>query len=210
MQQIVGHEWFYDRKFKVTKDTLIPRPETEEWLDRVLRMLPKKTLKVLDIGTGTGVLAITHKLERPEDKVTATDISKEALTVAEKNAKQLGADITFKQGDLFEPVADQTFDVILCNPPYIGEDELNVMDQSVIDHEPKSALFAEDNGLAIYYKISYTIPKYLNPNAQIFLEIGYKQGEKVAEIFQKALPQASIEIWKDFSGLDRVIAIFCE
>ena len=210
MQQIVGHEWFYDRKFKVTKDTLIPRPETEEWLDRVLRMLPKKTLKVLDIGTGTGVLAITHKLERPEDKVTATDISKEALTVAEKNAKQLGADITFKQGDLFVPVAEQTFDVILCNPPYIGEDELNVMDQSVIDHEPKSALFAEDNGLAIYYKISYTIPKYLNPNAQIFLEIGYKQGEKVAEIFQKALPQASIEIWKDFSGLDRVIAIFCE
>lgn len=210
MQQVIGHEWFYGRKFKVTKDTLIPRPETEEWLDRVLKKLPNNSLNVLDIGTGTGVLAITHKLERSKDEVTATDISEEALKVAKENAEQLGANITFKQGNLFEPVSGESFDVILCNPPYISEDELDVMDQSVIDYEPKSALFAEEDGLAIYYEISHTISKYINSKAQIFLEIGYQQGEKVAAIFQKALPQATIEIWKDLNDLDRVVAIFCE
>lgn len=210
MQHIIGHEWFYNRKFKVTNDTLIPRPETEEWLDRVLKMLPKKPLNVLDIGTGTGVLAITDKLERPEDIVTATDLSKEALQVASENAKALQADVTFKQGDLFVPIKNETFDVVLSNPPYIGLDELNVMDQSVIDYEPKLALFAEDNGYLIYTRLADSIVNHLNPKAQIFLEIGYTQGKRVAETFKKALPQAKIEIWKDFNGLDRVVAIFCE
>ena len=210
MQHIIGHEWFYNRKFKVTNDTLIPRPETEEWLDRVLKMLPKKPLNVLDIGTGTGVLAITDKLERPEDVVTATDLSKEALQVASENAKALQADVTFKQGDLFAPIENETFDVVLSNPPYIGLDELNVMDQSVIDYEPKLALFAEDDGYLIYTRLADSIVNHLNPKAQIFLEIGYTQGKRVAETFKKTLPQAKIEIWKDFNGLDRVVAIFCE
>ena len=210
MQHIIGHEWFYNRKFKVTNDTLIPRPETEEWLDRVLKMLPKKPLNVLDIGTGTGVLAITDKLERPEDVVTATDLSKEALQVASENAKALQADVTFKQGDLFAPIENETFDVVLSNPPYIGLDELNVMDQSVIDYEPKLALFAEDDGFLIYTRLADSIVNHLNPKAQIFLEIGYTQGKRVAETFKKTLPQAKIEIWKDFNGLDRVVAIFCE
>lgn len=210
MQHIIGHEWFYNRKFKVTNDTLIPRPETEEWLDRVLKMLPKKPLNVLDIGTGTGVLAITDKLERPEDVVTATDLSKEALQVASENAKALQADVTFKQGDLFAPIENETFDVVLSNPPYIGLDELNVMDQSVIDYEPKLALFAEDDGYLIYTRLADSIVNHLNPKAQLFLEIGYTQGKRVAETFKKTLPQAKIEIWKDFNGLDRVVAIFCE
>ena len=210
MQHIVGHEWFYTRQFKVTNDTLIPRPETEEWLDRVLKMLPEKPLNVLDIGTGTGVLAITEKKERPEDFVTATDLSKEALQVASQNAKDLQADVTFKQGDLFAPVENETFDVILSNPPYIGLDELNVMDQSVIDYEPKLALFAEDDGYHIYNRLAQSIANHLNPEAQIFLEIGYTQGKRVAETFKKALPQARVEIWQDFNGLDRVVAIYCE
>src|SRR5699024_1901604 len=121
MQQVIGHTWFYDRKFKVTKDTLIPRPETEEWIDRVLKLLPAdRAFDVLDIGTGTGVLAITMQLERPNDTVLATDISPEALQVAQKNNQLLEGDVSFRLGSLFEPVKDQRFDVILCNPPYIS------------------------------------------------------------------------------------------
>ena len=89
MQQIIGHEWFYNRKFKVTKDTLIPRPETEEWLERVLSILPKGPLDIVDIGTGIGVLGVTIKCERPENNVTITDISEDALLVAKENAETL-------------------------------------------------------------------------------------------------------------------------
>lgn len=208
MQQIIGHEWFYDRKFKVTEDTLIPRPETEEWLDRVLSILPKKPLDIVDIGTGTGVLGLTMKLERPENTVTITDISEGALLVAQKNAQTLGAEVSFKQGDLLEPLKGETYDVVLCNPPYISEDEVAVMDQSVLDHEPQSALFAEDNGLAIYKRLATSIEDYLNPNGQIFLEIGYKQGKSVSELFREAFPNAKVEVWKDFNQNDRVVAIY--
>lgn len=207
IQQIVGHEWFYHRKFKVTEDTLIPRPETEEWLNQVLEILPEQSQNVLDIGTGTGILAITTKLERPQDQVTATDISKAALAIAKKNAKNLNAEVRFKQGDLLAPVSGEMFDVILSNPPYISKRELDVMDDSVKKFEPKLALFAEEDGLSIYKQLAESIFEQLNPAGFIFLEIGYKQGKSVLEIFKKACPQAHIEIWQDFSGLDRVVAI---
>lgn len=162
---------------------------------------------MIDIGTGTGVLGITHKLERPQDSVTLTDISAEALAVAKENAQRLDAEVTLKFGSLFEPVSEERFDVILCNPPYISETEVDVMDQSVLEYEPKSALFAEDNGLAIYKELAASVKNHVKLGARIFLEIGYKQGEQVAEIFKKRLPDATVEIWKDFNGLDRVIAI---
>lgn len=208
MQQIIGHEWFYDRKFLVTADTLIPRPETEEWLDHVLNKLPNRSLSVLDIGTGTGVIGITVKLEKPDAVVTATDISEPALNIAKENAQRLGADINFKCGDVFEPVKDQTFDLILSNPPYISRDELSVMDESVIRYEPKTALFAEEEGLAIYKKLAKSLNHYLNEEGFAFFEIGYKQGESVATIFKQALPQAYVEIYQDFNGLDRVVAVY--
>jgi release factor glutamine methyltransferase len=210
MQQIIGHEWYFDRKFKVTAATLIPRPETEEWQNRVLKSLPKQPLKVLDIGTGTGILAITHKLERPNDVVTATDISQEALEVAKENAEDNEAEITFKLGNLLEPVAGEQFDLILCNPPYIGQREINQMDRTVLEHEPKKALFAEDDGLAIYKELAPSISEYLKPGAQVFFEIGYQQGEAVTEIFKQAFPEASVELWQDFNQLDRVIAIYTQ
>lgn len=208
MQQIIGHEWYYHRKFRVTEDTLIPRPETEEWQDRVLSVLPTdQKLNVLDIGTGTGVLGLTHKLERPSDTVTVTDLSEKALEVAKENAKDLGADVRFLQGDLLTPVAGEQFDIILCNPPYISQDELEVMDQSVIDYEPDSALFAEDNGLAIYKQLAENIATHLKPEGRVFLEIGYKQGPAVSEIFREFIPDVQIEVWQDFNQLDRVVAI---
>jgi len=208
MQHIIGHDWFYHRKFKITPDTLIPRPETEAWLDRVLKLLPDESLKVLDLGTGSGVLGITQKLERPQDDVTATDISEAALTVAKENAHALGAEMTFKQGDLFEPLTQTEFDLILCNPPYISENETDVMDQSVLDYEPKEALFARDSGLAFYQKMAPQLADYVKPKARVFLEIGYTQGEAVSQLFKQFFPKADVDHWQDFNGNDRVVAIF--
>lgn len=207
IQQVIGHEWFYGRKFKVNKHTLIPRPETEEWFDRVQAVLPQKKLRVLDIGTGTGVLALSHKLERPGDEVVATDISGEALEMAQINSERLKADITFKKGDLTEPVINDFFDVVLCNPPYISESEIDLMDESVIRYEPSTALFALDDGLKVYKDLAKSIGKILTDDAFIFLEIGYAQGEAVKTIFQEKFPTAKIEIWKDYNQLDRVVAI---
>lgn len=207
MQQIIGHEWFYNRKFKVTEDTLIPRPETEEWLEQVLTDLPQEPLTVVDIGTGTGIIGLTVKLERPADHVTITDISKEALDVAKENAQVLGAEVTAELGDLFDPLVGKKFDVIISNPPYISEDEINVMDQSVLDYEPKSALFADEDGLAIYKRMAESIEKYLKPNGRIYLEIGYQQGDSVSRLFKNAFPDAKVTIWQDFNQLDRVVAV---
>lgn len=210
MQQIIGHEWYFERKFNVTSDTLIPRPETEEWQNRVLENLSDQPLDVLDIGTGTGVLAITHQLERPNDSVIATDISPQALDVAKENAKRLEADVQFKLGHLLEPVKDEQFDLILCNPPYIGEDETKEMDQTVLDHEPKRALFAKDNGLAIYKELAESIPAYLKPRGRVFFEIGHQQGDAVTKLFDKTFPEATVECWQDFNQLDRVVAIYTQ
>lgn len=207
MQQIIGHEWFYNRKFKVTEDTLIPRPETEEWLEQVLTDLPQEPLSIVDIGTGTGIIGLTVKLERPADDVTITDISKEALDVAKENAQVLGAEVTAELGDLFDPLVGKKFDVIISNPPYISEDEINVMDQSVLDYEPKSALFADEDGLAIYKRMAESIEKYLKPNGRIYLEIGYQQGDSVSRLFKNAFPDAKVTIWQDFNQLDRVVAV---
>ena len=207
MQQIIGHEWFYNRKFKVTEDTLIPRPETEEWLELVLTELPQEPLTVVDIGTGTGIIGLTVKLERPADDVTITDISKEALDVAKENAQVLGAEVTAELGDLFDPLVGKKFDVIISNPPYISEDEINVMDQSVLDYEPKSALFADEDGLAIYKRMAESIEKYLKPNGRIYLEIGYQQGDSVSRLFKNAFPDAKVTVWQDFNQLDRVVAV---
>ena len=207
MQQIIGHEWFYNRKFKVTEDTLIPRPETEEWLEQVLTDLPQEPLTVVDIGTGTGIIGLTVKLERPADDVTITDISKEALDVAKENAQVLGAEVTAELGDLFDPLVGKKFDVIISNPPYISEDEINVMDQSVLDYEPKSALFADEDGLAIYKRMAESIEMYLKPNGRIYLEIGYQQGDSVSRLFKNAFPDAKVTIWQDFNQLDRVVAV---
>lgn len=207
MQQIIGHDWFYDRKFIITEDTLIPRPETEEWIDRLLKKLPNRSLKVLDIGTGTGVLAITQKLERPQDQILAIDISRKALNIAERNANNLNAEIKFIQSDLFQELDEQTFDLILSNPPYISWDERNLMDESVLTYEPREALFAENDGLAIYEKIATNISKYVKKGSYIALEVGYKQAETVSNLFKQSLPNGKIEIWTDFNNLNRLVFI---
>ena len=208
VQQIVGYGWFYDHKFKVTKDTLIPRPETEEIVDIFLKETrANQKLSVLDIGTGTGIIGITIKKERPLFDVTATDLSSKALKVAKENAEVLDADVRLLEGDLTEPVKSETFDVIISNPPYISNDEVRYMDESVLHYEPHLALFAENNGLAIYQRLAKETPAILNPGGEILLEIGFKQGKKVQELFQSAFPTANVTIEKDMSGNDRLIRV---
>lgn len=207
IQHILGYEWFYDYRFKVTKDTLIPRPETEEIVDKFLKYAPSRSLTVLDIGTGTGAIAITIKKERPQDEVTGIDLSNAALTVSKENAAHLQADVRFLAGDLTAPVKAEQFDVVISNPPYIGENEKIDMDESVLNYEPQMALFAENNGLAIYQRLAEEIPAILKPDGQIFLEIGFRQGEAVKGIFQAAFPNAKVEVEKDMSGHDRLITV---
>ena len=211
LQYIVGKEWFYDYALKVTQDTLIPRPETEELVHRTLSHLNKvaedKPLRILDIGTGSGAIAITMKKERPQDDVTATDISEKALEVAIENAGTHQAEIRFLKGDLLEPVSLETFDCIISNPPYIGYDEKDVMDLSVIQYEPHTALFAENHGLSLYERLAYELPFHLKTDGCLFMEIGFQQGEKLKTLYQQAFPDKEVSIEQDINGLDRMLIV---
>ena len=212
VQYITGVEEFYGRSFQVDESVLIPRPETEELIvgtiERMTSLFGRsQNVMLADIGTGSGAIAITMKLEWPESSVTATDISEAALMTAQKNAVTLEADITFKQGDLTNPIAHDKWDVILSNPPYIALEEQDEMSDVVLAYEPHSALFAEEDGLILYRKLAEQLPSCMNCPGLIGLEIGYKQGEAVAKLFRKAFPQAEVEVVKDINGKDRMV--FC-
>ena len=213
IQYITGVEEFYGRTFNVDESVLIPRPETEELIvgtiERIQKLFDeKKELKFADIGTGSGAIAITMKKECPNLDVTATDISEVALETAKKNAEQLQAHITFKQGDLTTPIDNEKWDIVLSNPPYIAFDEMKDMSDVVVAHEPHSALFAEENGLLLYRKLAENLPAIMNTPALIGLEIGYTQGEAVAGFFKKNFPNAHVTVVKDINKKDRII--FCE
>ncbi|MFC6260384.1 peptide chain release factor N(5)-glutamine methyltransferase [Levilactobacillus fujinensis] len=205
-QYILGRAPFYGREFRVTPATLIPRQETEELVEWVLSVA-KPGLDLLDVGTGSGAIAISLKAERPDWTVTATDISAAAVTVAQQNAQQLQASITFAVGDLLKPVRGQRFDIVVSNPPYIDRAELPVMDDSVKRFEPDSALFADDHGLAFYRRFAAELIAVLRPGGQFFAEIGYHQGAAVREIFALALPTATVTVKTDINGHDRMVRV---
>lgn len=212
VQYCVGSEEFYGRSFLVDESVLIPRPETEELvlgtINRLPKLFPQQTLKLADIGTGSGAIAISMKLECPALTVIATDLSQDALATAQKNAQRLEADIDFRLGDLTAPLAGEKLDVVLSNPPYIAFDKAQEMSNVVLEHEPHSALFAEEDGLILYRKLAEQLPAYMNKPALIGLEIGYTQGEQVAKFFQDSFPHATVSIEKDINGKPRMI--FCE
>lgn len=212
VQYITGVEEFYGRIFEVDESVLIPRPETEELIvgtiERMQKLFHKQELTLADIGTGSGAIAITMKKEWPDLDVTATDLSVAALATARKNAKNLQAELTFAEGDLTAPIAHQKWDVVLSNPPYIAFDDMPSMSDVVVEHEPHSALFAEEDGLILYRKLAEQLPSLMNTPGLIGLEIGYTQGETVANYFREHFPQAKVSIVKDINGKDRMI--FCE
>ena len=209
VQHLTGSEEFYGRNFLVNSDVLIPRPETEELIEETLQLidchLPKKELAIADIGTGSGIIAITLKCELPDAQVVATDISQPALDMAAKNAERLNAHIDFRLGDLAEPLEGEKWDVILSNPPYISYAEAPGLSDSVRDFEPHHALFADNEGLALYEKMAKQFPKLLNKPGAIGFEIGYQQGPAVEKLLKEAFPDALVYSKKDINKNDRMV-----
>ena len=205
LQYIIGTAPFYGRDFKVTPAVLIPRPESEVLIEQLTRGSRPET--ILDIGTGSGCLAITAALELPGCQVTAVDISREALVVAEDNARTYGADnIRFEQRDILESRPDGPFDAVLCNPPYVADDELNTLALEVRDHEPRLALFDGSDGLRFYRRLAELVPDLLSPEGRLITEFGgHHQEEKIKEIFGGAGREVTIH--PDLQGDPRVAVI---
>jgi release factor glutamine methyltransferase len=208
---LVGRAEFYSIEFEVTSDCLIPRPETEQLVQRAIEFLRKRGTGqlVCDLCTGCGIIAVAIAKNVPDAKVIATDISAEALAVATKNVEKhkLQERIELRQGDLFEPLIpplDQ-FDLIASNPPYVSAAEYEILDKNVKDYEPRIALYAGEGGLDVYRRIAEKVGPFLKPDGILLLEIGYAQGPAVRELFEQTGVFASIEIEKDFQKHDRVV-----
>lgn len=206
LQYIIGEAWFHGRMFKVNKNVLIPRPETGELADIILHSHTKEKLKVLDIGTGSGCIAITLALGLPSPQVEAWDISQEALNTAKENAQRLHADVTFRQIDILAslPPSDAQWDIIASNPPYVTEKEKKTMDANVLDWEPGIALFVPDQTPLLFYEAIGKFGRtHLKPGGMIYFEINRMFGKETAQLLQD-LGYTDIEILKDISHNERI------
>ncbi len=214
LQFILNESWFYGRKFYVTPDVMAPTPETELLCEAALRLIAQRKLqvpRVLDVGTGSGVVAVTMANEAPTAEVVALDVSEAALAVARRNANALGADdrIRFRQSDLFEAVSpDERFDLILSNPPYIAEPDYAGLEPEV-KADPKIAMTAGVEGLDIIKRLVAEAPGYLAPAGRIMFEIGYGQSEKIAALTSQDERYSSLDILQDLNGIDRIIVLTC-
>ncbi|GAA0290333.1 release factor glutamine methyltransferase [Gracilibacillus halotolerans] len=212
VQHITGKEEFFGREFNVNSHVLIPRPETEEVVLQALNHLSSDTLTCVDVGTGSGVIAVTLKSERPNVHVYATDISDKALQIAKKNADKHGAEIEWLQGNFLQPLIEQGIkvDCIISNPPYIAKDEAITLSKTVRDFDPHLALFADNDGLAAYEAIVKQAKEILNPQAMIVFEIGYQQGNVVRELIIEHFPNSKVEVFRDINGKDRTVFAWIE
>ena len=206
LSHLVGFDYFYDRKFKVTKDVLSPRMETEELIYKVLEHIKKSkkdSFRILDLCTGSGIIAITLKKEIVEKytEIVASDISEKALSIAIENANNNNANITFIKSDLFDNISGK-FDLIISNPPYISyKDKITIKD-SVLNYDPHLALFAEEDGIYFYRKIIENAVHYLSKDGVIFFEIGYDQKEKIFELGKNN--NFITTVYKDINDRDRI------
>ena len=207
-QQILGHTEFYGKKFFVDENVLIPRPETEELVELAkieIQNLKSKiqNLKLLDIGTGSGIIPITLKKYFPNAEISAIDISEKALEIAKKNADFHKKEINFIQADFLNTELTEKYDIIISNPPYIGIEENIEIEDSVKGFEPNIALFSPTSDALIFYKkIAKDGEKYLNENGMIFLEINQKLGKETLELFSN---YSESRLIKDLSGNDRFV-----
>lgn len=207
LSHLVGFDYFYDRKFKVTKDVLSPRMETEELIYKVLEYIKKSkkdSFRILDLCTGSGIIAITLKKEivKKYTEIVASDISEKALSIAIENANNNNANITFIKSDLFDNISGK-FDLIISNPPYISYKDINTIKDNVLNYDPHLALFAEEDGIYFYRKIIENANQYLENNGVIFLEIGYDQKEKILELGKSN--NFITTVYKDINGKDRIV-----
>ena len=206
LSHLVGFDYFYDRKFKVTRDVLSPRIETEELIYKVLEYIKKSkkdSFRILDLCTGSGIIAITLKKEIVEKytEIVASDISEKALSIAIENANNNNANITFIKSDLFDNISGK-FDLIISNPPYISyKDKITIKD-NVLNYDPHLALFAEEDGIYFYRKIIENAVHYLSKDGVIFFEIGYDQKEKIFELGKNN--NFITTVYKDINNRDRI------
>lgn len=215
IQYILGETEFYGLKFIVNKHVLIPRPETEELVDLIIRSVTssvvEKSIKILDIGTGSGCIAISLAKHLLNAKVYALDVSEEALEVAKENAENNNLDITFIKGDILDKsywnlfFKDMEFDVVTSNPPYVRHLEKQEMKPNVLDNEPHLALFVEDNNPLVFYKsITEFAVNKLTKKGQLYFEINQYLGEETKQILLDA-EFKDVELLKDLNGNDRML-----
>lgn len=210
---VLGFEWFYGYRFHVGPDVLIPRPETEELVANVLAAYDEyfstvENVTAVDIGTGSGAIAISLKKEEENIHMMATDISENAVTVAKQNADENEAVVNFMVGDMLEPLIDRNLkvDILISNPPYIPQEEQ--MEHSVVDYEPHVALFGGEDGLKFYRIIFENASIVLKERAMMAFEMGYNQKEALTAEARKYFPDAKIEVLKDMSGKNRMLFIY--
>lgn len=210
VQYLIGKSCFYGYDFKVNQNVLIPRRETEELVEQILYRYDKyfkgQKIDVCDVATGSGCIGITLALEESNMNVTATDISNEALEVAKENSSLLGANVTFLQGDMLEPLAGKKFDIFVSNPPYIPQSE-EVM-SLVKDNEPHLALFGGSDGMKFYRIILSSVKSILKDKALICFEHGYDKKEEMISLAKKYFPSSHVEVLKDLEGKDRMTFIY--
>ncbi|MBA4492080.1 peptide chain release factor N(5)-glutamine methyltransferase [Paracoccus sp. S1E-3] len=199
LSQIIGRRAFWKHDFRVTRDTLDPRPETESLIEAALK-LPWRS--VLDLGTGTGAILISLLAERSGARGLGTDLSESALDVARDNAARIGVDAAFQRADWFQGVAGR-FDLIVSNPPYIAQSEMPDLSPEVREWEPHSALTDFGDGLSAYRAIAAGARTHLVPGGHVLVEIGWQQGRDVAAIFADA--GAEVAVLPDLDGRDRVV-----
>lgn len=207
IQYILGHGPFYGRDFKVSPDTLIPRNETEELVHLIIKENPQSELVILDIGTGTGCIPITLKLEMKNPIVFGLDVSEEALAVSNQNANTLNAKVKFLKCDILkETPAVPPLDILVSNPPYIPLKEKTEMHRNVVDFEPELALFVfNEDPLIFYREIAEKGKKLLKPSGKIYFEINERFGPQVVELLL-TLAYKNIRLIKDLNGKDRIVA----
>jgi len=208
VQQILGFADFYGIKFKVNKYTLIPRPETEELVQWIIEEnKEKKGLKILDIGTGSGCIAIALAKRLNHSQVEAIDISSKALNVAMMNSKELGVQINFARMDILKKsYSDKLgmFDIIVSNPPYVTEKEKETMHINVLEHDPQSALFVPDNDPLLFYNAIFELSlKHLTAGGKIYFEINEVYGQNIQELLESR-GFKNVLIKKDLNGKDRM------
>jgi release factor glutamine methyltransferase len=210
---ILGVRDFFSYQFQVTPDVLIPRPETEHVVECALEIvrsrLNRTSPRILDVGTGSGCIAIALKKTLPEASVTAWDVSESALAVARRNAEYLDAHVEWQLRDALAELSwtsDESgrFDVISTNPPYIGEHEIDELPKSVIGYEPELALIAPQEGLAFYRLLAELASQRLTPSGYLVAELGASQGAAVQSLFQTH-GWFDIQVHQDLAGLDRVV-----
>ncbi len=210
VQYLTGRAYFWDAFYKVSPATLIPRPETEEllfWLQQDSAALPRRDIRVLDIGTGTGCIAITAKKILPEAEVYALDISGEALEIAAHNANAQGVDVRFLQDDILQPAphaGQQKWDIIISNPPYITTAEKAAMHRNVLEHEPHRALFVtNDDPQQFYRAIAAYAQQHLHDRGTVYLELNASFGQQTATLFREH--SFTVRLRKDMQGKDRML-----